>query len=443
MIRSAILLQSAESPTDVQSALRVANWETLRVPDPQAVAEAGRGKGCLVGIAVIDGAAGFDPNALFAAVSSTDMEWVALTSADASSNSDVARVLTRGFFDFHTLPLDARRLLDTLGHAFGKAMMRRSLDASRAGVNGRYGMVGVSPQMNRLYKVLDKIIDADAPVLIQGESGTGKEVAALAVHAASRRARRPFITVNCGAIPTTLVQTELFGHEKGAFTGAHRRKVGSIEAACGGTIFLDEIGDLPLEAQASLLRFLQESTITRVGACTPIRVDSRVIAASHVDLEAAVRAGRFREDLYYRLNVLRADLPPLRDRGDDIRLIAESIFDAGGGQRSMAVKGFAPEAVQAMLDYTWPGNVRELINRVRRAMIMGEGRFILPADLGLGGHQLKDASISLAQARQLGERGTVVAAIERNGSNMAAASRELGVSRVTLYRLVQRLGIRR
>jgi len=443
MGRSLLLLQPEASRTDLRSVLASAGWETTRVYQPAEAAQLDPTRRCAVGIVVIDETEDYDPSDLFAAVSATDTEWVALTTSAVSRDSSVARVLANGFFDFHTLPLDTQRLLHSIGHAFGKAMLRRNLDHPLDTPQVRHGMVGVSPPMLKLYRTLDRVAGADDPLLIQGESGTGKEVAALAVHGASRKARGPFITVNCGAIPLSLVQTELFGHEKGAFTGAHRRTVGSIEAANGGTIFLDEVGDLPLEAQANLLRFLQESTITRVGSHTPIRVDTRVIAASHVDLDAAVRNGSFREDLYYRLNVLRTDLPPLRARGDDIRLIAESVFDAYGRQRADSVQGFSPEAVQAMLDHAWPGNVRELINRVRKAMIMCEGRFIMPSDLGLGREQTKRSSTTLAKARQLSERQAMVAVLERNGHNMAAAARELGVSRVTLYRLGHRLGIHR
>jgi len=445
MGRSVLLLQSADSQTDLRPALSSGDWDAELVQYPKTL-ESSRllnSSRFAVGIAVIDRFTRFDVRDLFDTVSRTDMEWVAVTTPDAPRDTEVAKLLASGFFDYHTLPVDAQRLLQTLGHAFGKSMLRRRLDTKHQFQLGRYGMVGLSPPMVRLYKALDKISVVDAPVLIQGESGTGKEGAALAIHGASKHRHSSFVTVNCGAIPLALVQTELFGHEKGSFTGAHRRKIGSVEAAAGGTIFLDEIGDLPLEAQASLLRFLQESTFTRVGATTPIRIETRVIAASHVDLEAAVKAGRFREDLFYRLNVLRIDVPPLRDRGDDIRLIAESIFEASATQRSENVQGFSPEAVQVMLEHSWPGNVRELINRVRKAMIMCEGRFIGPADLGLAGQQVRCCSISLARARQLNERDIVESALERNTRNMAATARELGVSRVTLYRLVRRLGIQR
>jgi len=443
MERSVLLLQSAESQTDLRPALASANWAARRAFHPAAVAQIDPQRDCAVGIVVFDDTTGFDCNAIASAVSHADMEWVAVTTSAVSRDSAIARILASGFFDFHTLPLDAQRLLYSLGHAFGKAMLRRNLDPERGEPAGRHGMVGVSPPMQQLYRTMEKVARVDDPVLLQGESGTGKEIAALAIHGASQRTRGPFITVNCGAIPLTLVQTELFGHEKGAFTGAHRRKTGSIEAAGGGTIFLDEIGDLPLEAQANLLRFLQESTVTRVGAYAPIHVDTRVIAASHVDLDAAVRQGRFREDLYYRLNVLRVDMPPLRDRGDDIRLIAESIFAAYHAQAGDTVQGFAPEALLAMRQHTWPGNVRELINRVRKAMIMCEGRFVTPVDLGLARQDARPSPLTtLALARQTSERDVVVAALERNGHNMAATSRHLGVSRVTLYRIVRRLGIR-
>ncbi len=280
MERSVLLLQSAESKTDLRPALESANWETRRVFHPAAVAQLEPGGHCAVGIAVLDDASGFDYRDLSAAVSRADMEWVAVTTSAVSRDSSVARMLAGGFFDFHTLPLDAGRLLHSIGHAFGKAMLRRELDGRHIKHRGRHGMIGVSAPMLQLYRTLERVSAVDASVLLQGESGTGKELAALAIHAASHRAHGPFIAVNCGAIPLSLVQTELFGHERGAFTGAHRRKTGSIEAADGGTIFLDEIGDLPLEAQANLLRFLQECDDRARRRRTPIKVDTRVIAAT-------------------------------------------------------------------------------------------------------------------------------------------------------------------
>lgn len=306
------------------------------------------------------------------------------------------------------------------------------------------GMVGRSPVMRALHRQLAKVAYFDAPVLLSGESGTGKEVTARAIHRLSRRAAGPMVVVDCGALPANLVQSELFGHEKGAFTGAHQRKIGSIQAADGGVVLLDEIGDLPLELQSSLLRFLQEKTIVRVGATQPIRVDVRVIAASHIDLAEAVRRGRFREDLYYRLNVLHLHLPPLRARREDIPLLAQSLFDQPHAQKSPQVKGLSAAALEAMAAYAWPGNVRELLNRVQKAMIMCDGPLITPADLGLAGDASTAAPISIRPLRKVrGEtdREAIHQALHMNRCNVAAAARQLGVSRTTFYRLVQKFGI--
>ena len=230
-------------------------------------------------------------------------------------------------------------------------------------------MVGVSAPMQAVFRNLRKIAAVDAPVLITGETGTGKELAARAIHERSRRSSGPFVAVNCAALPATLIQSELFGYERGAFTGAQRRKIGSIESANGGILFLDEIGDLSLDLQVNLLRFLEESAIQRVGSPKEIPVDVRVIAATHDDMERATAEGRFREDLYYRLNVLRLEMPMLRARGEDIEVLARFFFEKFRQETSHKVIGFSPEALQSMADYDWPGNVRELINRVRRATV--------------------------------------------------------------------------
>jgi DNA-binding NtrC family response regulator len=362
---------------------------------------------------------------------------------EALSSHPNARLLLEHFHDFHTLPVDFDRLLVVLGHALGKAELSRSLRSGETTAAGRYAMVGRSPRMLDLYRAIDKIVRVDAPVLISGESGTGKELVARAIHQHSFRSRGPFITVNCGAMPVNLVQSELFGHEKGAFTGAHQRRVGSIECAEGGSIFLDEIGDLPLESQASLLRFLQEKTIVRVGSARTIRVDARVVAATHVDLSEAVRRNRFREDLFYRLNVLHLQVPPLRDRPGDVALLAQSWFHANPVDRSPSVAGFSPASLAAMEAHPWPGNVRELINRVQKAMIMCETRHIGPGDLSLDERRQAPFTGSLEGARTATQRDLIVRTLEHHGFNMAATARQLGVSRVTLYRLTRKLEIGR
>jgi len=417
--------------------LRSAGWIVQRVFEPDALtAEAAR---CRVGVVVLDDLSAFQRAGICAAIAGSDIEWVAVTPPGTTDDAVCAKLLC-GFFDYLTTPVDPERLRFTVGHAHGKAELRdrherRSTHASS------FGMVGASKPMQALYRTLEKIARTDAPVLISGESGTGKELAAQAIHRHSNRRNGPFVAVNCGAIPSTLIQTQLFGHEKGSFTDAHRREIGSVEAASGGTLFLDEIGDLPHEAQAALLRFLQESTITRVGSTQSIKVDVRVVAATHVDLVSAVRERRFREDLFYRLNVLRVEVPPLRMRTDDVEALARHVLERYRNDASPALRGFSEQVLDAMRAYAWPGNVRELVNRVHGAMILCESAWITAADLGFERVLRPAAAISLAGARQRSERELVLAALQRNANNVSAAARELGISRVTLYRLARRLSI--
>jgi DNA-binding NtrC family response regulator len=249
------------------------------------------------------------------------------------------------------------------------------------------------------------------------------------------------MAVNCGALPANLIQSELFGHEKGAFTGAHQRKIGRIEAAAGGTIFLDEIGDLSLDLQVNLLRFLQAKTIERVGGTQSLQVDVRVIAATHVDLERAVAEGRFREDLYYRLNVLHLRVPALRERENDIELLARFFFEKFAKEKNPQVRGFSQQALQVMNTYAWPGNVRELINRIRRAMVMCENRLMTPGDLGLERRSARRTIRTLVGARAAAEKEAIQYALRHTGNNVSRAARELRISRVTLYRLIEKYSI--
>jgi DNA-binding NtrC family response regulator len=276
-------------------------------------------------------------------------------------------------------------------------------------------------------------------VLIRGESGTGKELVARTLHRLSARADKPSVAINCGAIPENLIQSELFGHEKGAFTGAHQRKIGRIESADGGTLFLDEIGDLPLEMQANLLRFLQEMTIERVGGSKPISVNVRVIAATHINLEEAVAEGTFREDLYYRLNVLQVQMPPLRERLLDVPQLAHhfvSLFSEETGRRP---RRFSQAALLAMASHGWPGNVRELANRVRRGLVIAEGRQIEAEDIGLD-RVIKLPAVldTLEEYKLKAERQAVSDALLQYSQNLSQAARALGISRPTLYRLLHK-----
>lgn len=366
------------------------------------------------------------------------VEWVALVPAASLSNPRVCCFLRNHCFDFHTVPIDTAHFLATLGHADGKAKLG-TVGATDRESTGCCGMVGRSPAMRDLYAAIQKASAVDAPVMISGESGTGKELVARAIHQLSPRRDGPFIAVNCAALPAHLIQAELFGHEKGAFTGAYQRKIGRLEAASGGTIFLDEIGDLPLELQVNLLQVLQDKVIERLGSNREIRLDVRVIAASHVELEQAVADGLFRADLYYRINVIRLRTPALRDREDDVERLARAYLQRFLPESQGAVRGFSRQALRVMANYEWPGNVRELINRVRQAVVLSENRLLTPLDLGLEKRVSSEGFLTLDEARSRAEHDTIRRALRRNQNNVAAAARQLGVSRATLYRVLERV----
>jgi DNA-binding NtrC family response regulator len=303
-------------------------------------------------------------------------------------------------------------------------------------------MVGNSPAMHRVYDQIRKFGAANAPVLITGESGTGKELVARAIHERSAYGKGPFVAINCAALPPTLIAAELFGHEKGAFTGANQRRIGRLESAHGGTIFLDEIGDLPLEQQAHLLRFLQDGTIDRVGGRHPIEVNARVVCATNVDLGRAIGEGRFREDLYYRLHVLNLHLPSLRSRGDDVELLATFFLRKFADDHGRVIAGFSEDAWQRIREHGWPGNVRELISSVRRAIVMADTPWITAHDLGLDEprppHRQADAAA--AAPRPVIDEHRLRKALAQSGGNVTAAARELSLSRMTVYRLMRRYG---
>jgi len=332
-------------------------------------------------------------------------------------------------------------LLDALGLAANHARLAPSPEqdeASSPTAAPAFGeFVGDCAAMTSMYGRVVRIARTDASVLIAGETGTGKELVARTLHDRSARKAKPFVAVNCGALPTHLIASELFGHERGAFTGAAAQRIGRIEQADGGTLFLDEIGDLPADAQTYLLRALQEGVVERVGGTRPITVDVRIIAATHVDLEGAVSAGRFRLDLFHRLKVLEVHVPPLRERGRDICALAEHFLETFRPEAGRRIRGFAPDALQALMLHGWPGNVRELANRVRQAAVMGESSLVSADDLGLaptGG----DTSASLEAMRERAEIEAIRTALIRSGRNFSRASKALGISRMTLYRLIQK-----
>ena len=306
----------------------------------------------------------------------------------------------------------------------------------------RAAIVGDSPAMRQVTTLVRRFEQTDEPVLITGESGTGKELLARAIHDGSRRASGPFVAVNCAAIPSGLVCSELFGYEKGAFTGAVARSIGQIEFANGGTLFLDEIGDMPIDLQGHLLRFLQEGQIRRVGGRDTIGLDVRIVSATNVRLGRAIAEGRFREDLFYRLNVLTLPVPPLRERANDIAALARHFLGAAARDFNRPVAGFSAAAMAALLRYRWPGNVRELMSVVRRAVVVGDGALIETTALtGLDDRPAAAALPSVAKPGSPEERATLLATLARTGENITSTADALSVSRVTLYRMLRRHGV--
>jgi two-component system, NtrC family, response regulator len=304
-------------------------------------------------------------------------------------------------------------------------------------------MLGTSPQMQTVFTLIRKVAGTNAPVLLLGESGTGKEMAAAAIHRRSPRKDGPFVAINCNAIPENLLESELFGHEKGSFTGAHVQRKGLLETANGGTLFLDEIGELPPAIQVKLLRFLQEQRLQRVGGRQEIQVDTRLVAATNADLKELIDNGKFREDLYFRLAVVTIRVLPLRERGEDIVFLAREFLQTYSSQDGRPKMVFAPDAFRAMNSHSWPGNVRELQNRVKRGVIMASGSRVTAKDLELQRDKgaVASGATTLRQAREHVEREMVEQALKRHSGKITSAAADLGISRPTFYELMEKLGI--
>jgi len=349
-----------------------------------------------------------------------------------------------GAYDFLPKPADLEILKLLLNRAFHVASLEREYREMQQLQGETFeGMLGTSPQMQQVFNSIRKVATSDAPVLVLGESGTGKEMVAQAIHRQSPRKDGPFVAINCSAIPETLLESELFGHEKGSFTGAHVQRKGRVEMASGGTLFLDEIGELPALLQVKLLRFLQEQTIERVGGRQPIQVDTRVVAATNVDLKKAIIENKFREDLFYRLAVVVINLPPLRDREADVRLLAQEFLRRAASKIGKSGLIFDHDALRALKDHAWPGNVRELDNRVKRAVIMADGKRLSPEDLELTGVSERPSAANLKEAREGVEREMIQKALRKHGGKIAPAATDLGISRPTLYELMDKLGLKR
>jgi len=347
-----------------------------------------------------------------------------------------------GAYDFLIKPVDTDELKLLVRRGFHVASLEveyRQMQQMLGG-NAFAGMMGASPAIRAVFDSIRKVATTEAPVLLLGESGTGKEMAARAIHDSSARKNGPFIAINCSAIPETLLESELFGHEKGSFTGAHAQRKGRFEMANGGTLFLDEIGEIPLPLQVKLLRFLQEQCIERVGGRQPIQIDTRIVTATNSDLKKGMMDGTFREDLYYRLAVVQVVLPPLREREGDVRLLGQFFLQRFGAQANKTGLAFDQEALRTLDRHPWPGNVRQLENCVRRAVIMCEGKRLTVRDLELAPAG-PGTPANLKDARENLERDMIQNALRKHSGKIAPAASELGVSRPTLYDLMDKLGI--
>ncbi len=364
-----------------------------------------------------------------------------------SGNMDKANALKAvalGAYDFFSKPADLGELKILFKRALQLYQLERENKLLQKSLSEQpfSEMVGQSEEIQNIFATIRKVATTDASVLILGESGTGKELISRAIHQESPRSKKPFIVINCGAIPGELLESELFGHEKGAFTGANALKKGKFEFADGGTLFLDEIGDMPLHLQVKLLRFLQNFKIERLGGKEEIGVDVRVLAATNKDLLKAISERKFREDLYYRLNVVKIAVPPLRERGGDIELLSNVFLQQYCKVYKKKVARFSTEAYKSLQCYNWPGNVRELENKVKRAVIMSEGKFITAEDLDIPVHNTKKQT-SLRDVRGLAERKQIIAALARNKGVISRTAAELGISRPTLYEVMKKLGIQK
>lgn len=414
-----------------RAALSAAGWQVRSVAAEQCAGIGMRGSDQIVGLLDLRTAVPAHLAHLQQLlVDHRHMSLLALLPAGGLRSSPVLDALLAACVGTYTAPVVLPQLVQRL--------QQLSAENAAPGTRGPQALIGESAVLQVTRAAIRKFAPVDLPVLITGETGTGKELAAQALHALSARHARPFLAVNCGAIPAALVQSELFGHERGAFTGAATRRLGLFESASGGTVFLDEIGDLPLDAQTNLLRVLQEGTVERVGSNRPLEVDVRVLAATHVDLEQAVEQGHFRRDLFYRLNVLRLPLPPLRERGSDIALLAQHFLASFRHRHVTRARGFTAEATRALESFRWPGNVRELLNRVQRAAIVSDAELITAADLELGQPLQAGTERGLHGARQLAERETLLHALRESEFNISACARHMQVSRVTIYRLCRK-----
>ncbi len=390
-------------------------------PDPDGTTE---------GLAVLDAIMALKPDTKVIVASGHGARESALTAID------------RGAYDFYRKPVD----IDALGLIVRRAYALHEIEAENRRLAAKVGedktvlgsMITAAPEMAKVARTIERVANTKVSVMLLGASGTGKELLARGLHDASDRNSGAFVALNCAAIPESLLEAELFGHEKGAFTGAVKSTEGKIEQAHGGTLFLDEVGDIPLPLQVKLLRFLQERTIERIGGRTAIPVDTRIVCATHQDLEAMIGAGTFREDLFYRLAEIVVKIPTLAERPGDAILLAKAFLHRFATEMNPSVKGFAPDALAAIDAWGWPGNVRELENRVKRAVIMTDGKMIGAGDLDLAEDREEAAGVlNLKSARERSDRTVIRHALARSEGNISSTAKLLGISRPTLYDLIK------
>jgi len=393
-------------------------------PDPEGSTE---------GLATVEDILSAAPNTKVIVVSGND------------DRANAVQAVASGAYDFYQKPIDSEllnQIVTRAHHVFELEEDNRRLTMEHIDVPME-GMVASSPQMQTVCQRVEKVAPSDATVLLLGDSGTGKEVCARALHGKNPSITGRFVAINCAAIPENLLESELFGYEKGAFTGATKSTPGKIEYAEGGTLFLDEMGELPMPLQAKLLRFLQERVVERIGGREEIPVNVRVICATHQDLEDKILKKEFREDLFYRINEIPINIPPLKDREGDVLLLARSFFDQMNKEQGKKLKGFTKEALTAIDSHKWPGNVRELKNRIKRAIIMADGKQLTAEDLELkaSDEASETNSFDLREVREAAERKVITKALNHTSGKVSPAAELLGVSRPTLYDLMQKLKI--
>ena len=453
--RNLIIFQSADSDIDLYEGLSKAHWQVHIATTIQQVSELLAKHTFLVGLCLVDNCTLSACNNAMCCRSDhcsklnrlfnlhSNINWIMGLPKEFSpklnTKSIEAQLIAEYCSDYITLPIDTEQLLFALGHAYGMNALSQPFKGENKDHELNFGIIGRSPVMSKLYNLLEKVAKEDSAVLIQGETGTGKELIANAVHNYSIRSEQPIITINCGTFPKDLIQAELFGYEKGAYTGSDKLHIGRIESAQNGTLFLDEIGDLPLEQQINLLRFLEDRTIQRIGSSVKIPINVRIIAATHVDLKAAVERKEFREDLYYRLQVLKIETPPLREREGDIELLAEYFFNKASANNTYKAKGFQVETLKLISRYNWPGNVRELMNRIRHAVVMSENDLLSPEDLDLNNLEPDFFALqTLDEARVAVDRQLIANTLNHTRNNVSRAAKHMGISRVSLYRLLEK-----